>query len=61
MTDEPDDDEIEAIHEKAAADAIHAWGPAGINGYRNPYPAGSERAEIYAYAFRNSYARENGY
>jgi len=58
---EPEDDEIEAIHEAAALAAVHGWGPAGVNGRRNPYPEGSARAEIWDHAYRNAYARENGY
>lgn len=58
---EPDDGEIDRIHEEGAAVAEHAWGPAGVNGGRNPYPPTSMRAEIWDYAFRNAYARSCGY
>ena len=60
MEEEITDEEIEAIHDAASEAAIHAWGPAG-NSARNPYPPGSERADIWSHAFRNEYARQNGY
>jgi hypothetical protein len=58
--DELTDDRIEAIWEEAAVAALHAWGPGGRTA-RNPYREGTEEAEIWACAFRNAYARENGY
>lgn len=58
---EPDDAEIEEIHEAAALAAVDGWGPAGVMSHGNPYPRGSERADIWDYAYRNAYARQNGY
>jgi hypothetical protein len=54
------DERIEELWEEAAEAAIHAWGPGGISA-KNPYPFSSDEAEIWACAFRNAYARENGY
>lgn len=56
-----DEAEIEAIHEDAQDAALNAWGPAGASSRSNPHEAGSEAAAIWDHAFRNAYARENGY
>jgi hypothetical protein len=58
--DELTDDRIEEIWEEAEVAALHAWGPGGRS-KSNPYAPGTEEAEIWACAFRNAYARENGY
>ena len=52
------DNEIDAIYEAAYDAAIHAVTPHRVV---NPYPEGSERAEVWSQAFRSAYARENGY
>ncbi len=56
---EPSDEEIEEIHEEAANAAVNAWGPAGASA-RNPYAEQDPRHEIWAFAFKNAYATENG-
>lgn len=53
------DEDIEKIHEEACEAAIHAWG--SPTNSRNPYPKGSDAADIWSHSFRNAYARENGY
>lgn len=50
------DEEIERIHDEAEAAAESCW---YVGQGRNPYPEGSERAEIWSFAFRQAYAREN--
>lgn len=61
MTD-PTDEQIEEAYADAENAAIHAYGPLGAPIVaRNPYPQGSELADIWYHAFRNFYARENGY
>lgn len=57
-TTEPDDAEIERIHEEAEEAALHCW---FITQARNPYPPTDPRAEIWSFAFRQAYANENGY
>jgi hypothetical protein len=52
------DEEIEAIWEQAAHDAIQC---AHIAATVNPYSSDDPRAEIYSFAFRGAYARENGF
>ena len=54
--DDPDDGEIERIHEEAAEAARSSW--LG-NVKPNPYPSDSERAEIWDFAFRNAWAQDN--
>jgi hypothetical protein len=51
------DEEIERIHQEAeeAAERAMSFGQA-----RNPYPVGSDAHDIWAHAYRNHYARENG-
>ncbi len=56
---EPSDEEIEEIHELAIVAAVNAWGPASASA-RNPYVEQDPRHEIWAFAFRNAIARENG-
>lgn len=58
---EPDDGEIDAIHENAHEAAAQAWGPGGVISQSNPYDEKDPRHDIWAYAFRNSYASSNGY
>lgn len=59
---EPDDDEIEVICEAAKDAALHAWGPLGApNGRANPYAQDDPRHDIWACAWRNAYATNNGY
>jgi hypothetical protein len=55
------DEQIDAIWEDATEAARDAWGPAGLHSRRNPHPFDSDAAEIWACAFRNAYAHENGY
>ena len=61
MADEPDDAEIEAIWEAAESAALNTWGPPGsfIGKPPNPYPPGSQRAEIWQAAYRSAYHQEN--
>lgn len=62
MERELDDGEIDAIWDDAKDAAINAWGPLGSPNCRpNPHPLGSREADIWDRAFRNTYARENGY
>ncbi len=59
--DELDDSEIDAIQEDAADAALHAWGPLGSPICRpNPYSESDARHEVWAFAFRQAYASENG-
>lgn len=55
---DPDDAEIERICDEAAEAAVHCIHMAVAV---NPYADDPERAEIWSCAFRNAYARENGY
>ena len=55
---EIDDWEIEMIWEAAADAAINTVHIASVV---NPYPETDPRAEIWSAAFRQAYARENGY
>jgi hypothetical protein len=62
MSKKLNDAEIDTIYEQAEQAAINAWGPLGSPRRKpNPYPAGSDRAEIWDRAFSRAYARENGY
>lgn len=54
--DELDDSKIDAIWENAREAAVHAWRG---NWPTNPYPDGTDKADIWAHAFRNSYANHN--
>ncbi len=56
------DAEVDRIWEEAESAAIHAWGPLGSPSCAsNPYPKGSEQAEVWDHAFRSAYANQNGY
>lgn len=57
MADEPDEAEIERIHEEAAEKAAHHW-HASIP-VVNPYKGDPWREEIWRFAFRQAFAREN--
>lgn len=52
------DERIDKIHEEGEAAALSAWGPKGSSA-TNPHPAGSQESDIWSYAFRNAYARDN--
>jgi len=52
------DEDIEAIQDMAREAALHCGH--NIGAASNPYQPGSEQAEIYDFAFRSAYARENG-
>ncbi len=59
---ELDDAEIDAICEAAEEAAEQAWGPLGApNGAINPYQPEDPRSAIWACAWRNAYASNNGY
>jgi len=51
------DDEVDSIYESAAGSVVNA---VSFLDAVNPYPAGSRRAEVWALAYRNAYAREMG-
>jgi hypothetical protein len=62
MSRELTEEEVDAIWEDAKDAAINAWGPLGApNCRQNPHPLGTVKADVWDHAFRDAYARENGY